>query len=83
MHEWFPHVFQHIDSESQKLAEDPNQPLVPQTSDPKLPDWCLLVKENAKFVILEVLFPNGSTLYEHKGRFKAGIPDCHLWFGAS
>ena len=45
------------------------------------PEWRVLVRSGSTFSIVEVVQPNGSTLYENKGRGKAGSSESELWFG--
>lgn len=45
------------------------------------PEWIVLVHSGSQFTIVQVFKPNGSTLYENKGRLKANVADSMLWFG--
>ena len=39
------------------------------------------IRSGSQFTIVQVFKPNGSTLYENKGRLKANVADSMLWFG--
>lgn len=67
---WFPRVFAHLDSTRAVSQGQSTQP-----------DWALVVRAANTFMVIAVNKPNGSTLHENKGRNKASIAECELWFG--
>lgn len=73
---WFLPVFTY-------LAKAPHRKQPSRSSSRLLhqPEWLVLVRSGNSFSIVEVAEPNGSTLFENKGRGKAGIADSALWFG--
>jgi hypothetical protein len=70
---WFPRVFDALDRKPGKRTST-------STLSSRLPDWRLLTRTGSTFNIVEVVEPNGSTLYENKGRNKACIAESQLWF---
>ena len=76
--QWFPHVFGYIAEARKQEARVSNSK---QSSE--RPEWRVLVRSGSTFSIVEVVQPNGSTLYENKGRGKAGSSESELWFGKS
>ncbi|KAI6017251.1 hypothetical protein BKA83DRAFT_23524 [Pisolithus microcarpus] len=72
--EWFPHIFQYLDEHSNRKRSSS----VHLRSE--MPDWQLLMCHRGLFSIVQVVYPNRSTLLENKGRGKAGIAESTLWF---
>lgn len=73
---WFPHVFIYLDSvQALKSRKSSHKSTHPHS------DWGMLVRSASQFTVLEVSEPNGSTLFENKGRWRAGVADSVLWFG--
>ncbi|KAG1844627.1 hypothetical protein DFJ58DRAFT_843957 [Suillus subalutaceus] len=70
---WFPKVFEYLDGQVDKRASQP------PTREDK-PIWRLLNKTGLLLTVVDVAFPTGSDLAKHKGRDKASVNDCHLWF---
>jgi hypothetical protein len=74
--QWFPQVFTYLDLvwalKSRKSSHKSTHPH---------PDWCVLVRSGSQFTVLEVSEPNGSTLFENKGHWKANVAESVLWFG--
>ncbi|KAG1895798.1 uncharacterized protein F5891DRAFT_1193808 [Suillus fuscotomentosus] len=46
----------------------------------KKPIWRLLNKSGQTLTVVDVAFPTGTDLMKHKGRDKASVSKCHLWF---
>ncbi|KAH0827350.1 hypothetical protein J3R83DRAFT_3986 [Lanmaoa asiatica] len=81
MRKWFPNIFQYIELIKPPFCSQTQHLPFTQSSDPKPPNWCIIIKQGVTFAMLEVLYPNGSTLVENKGQSKASVMDSHLWFG--
>lgn len=76
LREWFPHIFQYLDEHSNRKRSSSGHPRS------EMPDWQLLMCHRGLFSIVQVVYPNGSTLLENKGRGKAGIAESTLWFAS-
>ncbi|KAI6101458.1 hypothetical protein EDD16DRAFT_1716576 [Pisolithus croceorrhizus] len=76
LREWFPHVFQYLDENSNQKRNSSGHP------QSKMPDWQLLMCHQGLFSIVQVVQPNGSTLLENKGHGKAGVAESTLWFAS-
>ncbi|KAG2105412.1 hypothetical protein BD769DRAFT_1676048 [Suillus cothurnatus] len=69
---WFPKVFDYLDLQLEKRQS--------ATSHEEKPIWRLLNKCGQTLTVVDIGFPAGSDLAKHKGRDKASVNDCHLWF---
>ncbi|KAJ8580246.1 hypothetical protein M405DRAFT_753498, partial [Rhizopogon salebrosus TDB-379] len=73
----FPKVFEYLDiTDTTKRTASSSQP-----AHPEKPNWRLLNKTGQTLTIVDIAFPTGTDLVKHKGREKAGVNECHLWFG--
>lgn len=50
------------------------------SSHDEKPIWRLLNKSGQTLAVVDIGFPTGNDLAKHKGRDKASVSDCHLWF---
>ncbi|KAG2738474.1 hypothetical protein P692DRAFT_20701676, partial [Suillus brevipes Sb2] len=73
---WFPKVFDYLDVQSEK-----RQSTTSRHEHEEKPIWQLLNKCGQTLTVVDIGFPAGSDLAKHKGRDKASVSDCHLWFG--
>ncbi|KAG1722194.1 hypothetical protein EDB19DRAFT_1916807 [Suillus lakei] len=71
---WFPKVFNYLDTQVEK------QTLQPRSTHEEKPVWCLLNKTGQVLMVVDIAFPTGNDLAKHKGRDKASVNKCHLWF---
>ncbi|KAG1719499.1 uncharacterized protein EDB91DRAFT_1267913 [Suillus paluster] len=69
---WFPKVFDYLDGQVEKRQS--------ATLREEKPIWRLLNKCGQTLTVVDIGFPAGSDLAKHKGRDKASVSDCHLWF---
>ncbi|KAG2111872.1 hypothetical protein BD769DRAFT_1392023 [Suillus cothurnatus] len=69
---WFPKVFDYLNLQLEKRQS--------ATSHEEKPIWRLLNKCGQTLTVVDIGFPAGSDLAKHKGRDKASVNDCHLWF---
>ncbi|KAG1907983.1 uncharacterized protein F5891DRAFT_974573 [Suillus fuscotomentosus] len=76
---WFPKVFDFLDIPVEKRPSAPSRSLARPTQDEK-PIWRLLNKSGQTLTVVDVAFPTGTDLMKHKGRDKASVSECHLWF---
>ncbi|OAX31897.1 hypothetical protein K503DRAFT_860569 [Rhizopogon vinicolor AM-OR11-026] len=67
----FPKVFAHLDKRTA---------LSSQSGQEEKPIWRLLNKTGQNLTIVDIAFPTGTDLAKHKGREKASVTECHLWF---
>ncbi|KAG1741955.1 hypothetical protein EDB19DRAFT_1907735 [Suillus lakei] len=72
---WFPKVFEYLDVRLEK-----RQPVTLRSSHEDKPIWQLLNKSGQTLTVVDIGFPTGNDLVKHKGRDKASVSDCHLWF---
>ncbi|KAN0094640.1 hypothetical protein V8E55_002927 [Tylopilus felleus] len=75
--QWFPQVFAYLDSVRTRTRTS-SKSLHHTTATH--PEWLVLVRSGSQFSLVEVTEPNGSTLFENKGRCKASVADSMLWF---
>ncbi|KAG1763569.1 hypothetical protein EV702DRAFT_1051763 [Suillus placidus] len=76
LHTWFPKVFKHLDGQVEKRVSQSHS-----TQEDK-PIWRLLNKTGLLLTVVDVAFQTGHDLGKHKGRDKASVNECHLWFGS-
>ncbi|KAG1857220.1 hypothetical protein C8R48DRAFT_835174 [Suillus tomentosus] len=76
---WFPKVFDFLDIPVEKRPSAPSRSSARPTQDEN-PIWRLLNKSGQTLTVVDVAFPTGTDLMKHKGRDKASVSECHLWF---
>ncbi|KAG1855617.1 hypothetical protein F4604DRAFT_1932264 [Suillus subluteus] len=76
---WFPKVFDYLDIPVEKRPSAPSRSSAWLTQEEK-PIWRLLNKSGQTLTVVDVAFPTGTDLVKHKGRDKASVSECHLWF---
>ncbi|KAG1832286.1 hypothetical protein F4604DRAFT_1694900 [Suillus subluteus] len=76
---WFPKVFDYLDIPVEKQPSVPSRSSARLTQEEK-PIWRLLNKSGQTLTVVDVAFPTGTDLVKHKGRDKASVSECHLWF---
>ncbi|KAG1847640.1 hypothetical protein DFJ58DRAFT_746949 [Suillus subalutaceus] len=76
---WFPKVFNYLDIRVEKRPSAPSRSSAQPTQEEK-PIWRLLNKSGQTLTVVNVAFPTGTDLVKHKGRDKASVSECHLWF---
>ncbi|KAG1855820.1 hypothetical protein C8R48DRAFT_776189 [Suillus tomentosus] len=69
-------VFEHLDIQGKKQQQFWST----SSSHDEKPVWQLLNKSGQTLVVVDIGFPTGNDLVKHKGRDKASVSDCHLWF---
>ncbi|KAG1884086.1 hypothetical protein F4604DRAFT_1919907 [Suillus subluteus] len=76
---WFPKVFDYLDIPVEKRPSAPSRSSARPTQEEK-PIWRLLNKSGQTLTVVDVAFPTRTDLVKHKGRDKASVSECHLWF---
>jgi len=73
----FPKVFHYLDAERHRTVSSSQS-----AGQEEKPLWRLLNKTGQTLTVVDIAFPTGMDLAKHKGRDKASVAECHLWFGA-
>ncbi|KAG0696814.1 hypothetical protein DFH29DRAFT_1071949 [Suillus ampliporus] len=68
-------IFEYLDVQLER-----RQPVTLRSSCEDKPIWRLLNKSGQTLTVVDIGFPTGNDLVKHKGRDKASVSDCHLWF---
>ena len=73
----FPKVFDYLDAERHRSVSSSQS-----AGQEEKPVWRLLNKTGQVLTVVDIAYPTGTDLAKHKGRDKASVTECHLWFGA-
>jgi hypothetical protein len=73
----FPKVFDYLDLDRHRSVSSSQS-----VGQEEKPIWRLLNKSGQVLTVVDIACPTGTDLAKHKGREKASVTECHLWFGA-
>ncbi|KAG2124927.1 hypothetical protein BD769DRAFT_1669082 [Suillus cothurnatus] len=71
----FPKVFDYLDLDRHRSVSSSQS-----VGQEEKPIWRLLNKSGQVLTVVDIACPTGTDLAKHKGREKASVTECHLWF---